>query len=275
MSTVGTGTGTRPRRAAGEGPRTRPGARLSALARAELTLLGRSKVMIYSGLFAPLLVTFGTKATLQRQLELAGTGLSIGTVLLPAAIGMALLFAVYSNLVGVYVVRREERVLKRLRTGEVTDWEILVGTAVPAMLIFLAQCALYALGGSLALGVEPPRAPHLLLMGVLIGVVMMVALAVASAGVTRTAEAAQLTPFPFLMVSLVASGMLVPLEILPHRLAQVLELLPLSPVMGLVRDGWTGGADAGETVKQLVIGVVWAGLAVFAGKRWFRWEPRR
>ncbi|MFI6770562.1 ABC transporter permease [Streptomyces sp. NPDC050355] len=273
MSVVGGEMGARTgARASGA---TSAAGRLIALGRAELTLLGRSKLMIYSGVFAPLLITYGMKAYFSEQLDPEKTGLSIGALMLPAALGMALLMAVYNNLVGVYVTRREDLVLKRLRTGELADWEILAGGALPAVLITLAQCVLYVAGGSLVLGVGMPKAPHLVALGIVIGVVVMAGLAALTAGITKSAEAAQLTPTPLFMVSLVGSGVFFPLAMLPDRLAQVLELLPLSPVMGLLQAGWTGGATPGETVKQLVIGLVWSGIAVFAGQRWFRWEPRR
>ncbi|MGW1379267.1 ABC transporter permease [Streptomyces sp. NPDC002446] len=271
MSAVGTEVGAR----AGAGGATSVAGRLLALARAELTLLGRSKLMIYSGVFAPLLISYSMKAFFGKQLDPQETGMSMGALLLPACIGMALLMAVYNNLVGVYVARREDLVLKRLRTGELADWEILVGAALPAVLIMLAQCVLYVVGGGLALHVGMPKAPHLVVAGVVIGVVTLAGLAALTARVSKSAEAAQLTPTPLFMVSLVGSGMFFPLTSLPDRFAQVLELLPLSPVMGLLRAGWTGGADPGETVKLLVIGLVWSGIAVFAGLRWFRWEPRR
>ncbi|MET9292756.1 ABC transporter permease [Streptomyces sp. NPDC003077] len=254
---------------------TSPAARLKALARAELTLLGRSKAALFTALFLPVMLTFSMYGALNDQLKLQGTGLSIGTVLLPAAIGMALLFAVYSNLVGVFVTRREELVLKRLRVGEPTDVEILAGTALPAVLIALAQTVLYVFVGGPYFKVGMPKAPHLMVAGLLIGLVLMVTLAAASAAVTRTTEAAQLTPFPMIMLSLVASGMYVPMEVMPDEVARVLGLLPLSPVIALLRDGWAGGASLGETLKHLVIGLVWIGLGVFAVRRWFRWEPRR
>lgn len=249
--------------------------RLLALGRAELTLLGRSKLMIYSGVFAPLLITYGMKAYFGEKLAPQEAGLSIGALLLPACLGMALLMAVYNNLVGVYVARREDLVLKRLRTGELTDWEILVGAALPAVLIMLAQSVLYVVGGSLALRVEMPEDPQLVVAGVVLGVVVMVGLAALTAGITKSAEAAQLTPTPLFMLSLVGSGLFFPLSTLPDRVAQLLELLPLSAAIELMQAGWAGGADPGETAKLLVIGLVWAGIAVFAGQRWFRWEPRR
>lgn len=59
-----------------------------------------------------------------------GTGLSVGSVVLSTSVGFSVLFAVYSSLVSVYAARREELVLKRLRTGELRDTEILAGAAV-------------------------------------------------------------------------------------------------------------------------------------------------
>ncbi|MFF4698854.1 ABC transporter permease [Streptomyces chattanoogensis] len=260
--------------AAGAGARTTAVMRLSALAKSELRLLGRNKTALFTSLVLPIGMAFAMRQAV-GQMPLKNSGLTVGTVLLPGAIGFVLLFAVYSNLTSAFVVRREELVLKRLRSGELSDGEVLAGTALPTVVIALAQCVLLAACGGLMMDAEPPQAPLLVLAGVVIGLVTVVALAAASAGITRTAESAQLTVMPLMFLSMAGSGMIVPLTVLPERLATVLELLPMSPVIGLLRDGWTGGADAGETVKRLVIGLVWIGLGVLAVKRGFRWEPRR
>jgi ABC-2 type transport system permease protein len=59
-------------------------------------------------------------------------------------VAFALLSAVYYNLVTALVARREQLVLKRLRTGESTDPEILAGTAAPAIAIAWAEIAVAA-----------------------------------------------------------------------------------------------------------------------------------
>ncbi|MFH8408982.1 ABC transporter permease [Streptomyces sp. NPDC018019] len=263
------GIETRPGTAARKGSRDR----LIALARAELTLLGRNKTTLFMALLMPLIMAFAMQRAV-AEMPLQQNGLSVGTVLLPGTIGFVLIFAVYSTVTGALVTRREELVLKRLRCGELTDREILAGTALPTVLIGLAQCLLLVVCGGLALKVGLPKAPHLLLLGVLLGMVIVVAMAAASTAITKSAEAAQLTTLPFVFISMGGSGMVVPLDILPDRIAAILELLPLSPVMGLVRDGWLGGADLTDMVKRLVIALAWAALAVFAVRKWFRWEPR-
>ena len=107
----------------------RPPPRARPSARAELTLLVRNKAALTEALLLPL-------ADPQHD-HLPRTSTSPGRADPrhagpPGAIGLALILAVYINLVGVYVIRREELVLKRLRTGELPDPEILAGTALPA-----------------------------------------------------------------------------------------------------------------------------------------------
>ncbi|WP_030872145.1 ABC transporter permease [Streptomyces sp. NRRL S-37] len=253
---------------------TTPVSRMVSLARAELTLLGRSKGTLVTALFVPLVLPLSVRSAAE-EMDLAEAGLTPGAVVLPAAVGFSLLFAVYSALVGVLVVRREELVLKRLRTGELRDAEILGGSALPSLLTGLVQCLVLTAACAVLLDMSAPSAPHLAVVGLLLGLVMCAALAAGTAGLTRTAESAQVTPMPLLMVSMIGSGMFVPLELLPDQVASVCELLPLTPVVTLVRGGWTGDLSAYEALGALATAVAWTLLAVFAVRRWFRWEPRR
>ncbi|GAB2776325.1 ABC transporter permease [Streptomyces daliensis] len=249
-------------------------ARMKALARAELILLVRNKSALFTALALPVLITFAMKPTVDGM-DLGGTGLSAGTVLLPAGIGYVLLFAVYSTLVGSFVTRREELVLKRLRTGELRDGEILAGAALPMVLIGATQCVLLLAGGAAVLGMNAPENPLAVALGVLLGMVMMVAMAAATTVITRTTESAQLSAMPLLLVSFAASGVLVPLSVLPDTVADVCAWLPVSPLMELVREGWSGGLDGAGMLRSVGVAVLWTALAGFAVRRWFRWEPRR
>jgi ABC-2 type transport system permease protein len=125
------------------------------------------------------------------------------------------------------------------------------------------------------LDVAAPSAPHFAVLGLLLGLVLCAALAAATASFTRTGESAQVTPMPLMMVSMVGSGMFVPLELLPDRVASVCELLPLTPVVTLVRGGWTGDLSAYDALGAVATAVAWTAVAVFAVRRRFSWEPRR
>lgn len=247
--------------------------RMRSLARAELTLLVRSKGTLFAAVVVPLVLPFSIRSATD-SMDLEGTGLSLGTILLPASVGFSLLFAVYIALTTIYVTRREELVLKRLRVGELRDTEILTGAALPSLCIAVAQIALLVTGCVIILDLGAPKAPHLAVAGLLLGLVLAASLAAVTAAFSRSAESAQVTSMPVVLVSMLASGITVPLEILPDGLARICELLPLTGVISLVRGGWTGTMSGADALTALATAVAWTLLAVFAVRRWFRWEPR-
>ncbi|MEU5956118.1 ABC transporter permease [Streptomyces sp. NPDC047525] len=253
---------------------TTPAGRMRALARAELTLLGRTKGTLFAALFVPLAMPFSLRQVAD-SMDLKGNGLSIGAVVVPGAIGFSLLFAVYSALTTVFAARREELVLKRLRTGELRDPEILAGAALPSVAIGLTQCVVLAIACTALLDAGAPSAPHLAVIGVLLGLVMFGALGAVTASFSRSVESAQVMAMPLTFASMFGSGLFVPFEVMPDKLASVCELLPLSPVITLVRGGWTGELSGAETLGALATAVAWTVVSVFAVRRWFRWEPRR
>ncbi|UNZ18244.1 ABC transporter permease [Streptomyces sp. 891-h] len=248
--------------------------RVRALARAELTLLVRNRSALFVVLLLPTLMTFSLKSA-AGQADLSGTGLSVGTAVLPGMVGMVLLFAVYSNLVGVYVGRREELVLKRLRTGEADDREILGAAALPSVTIGIVQSVLLLAGGALLLDVGAPARPDLVVAGLVLGLLLAATLAAASAAFTRTTELAQLTPMPLMLATFAGSGVFVPLEIYPDRIAEICRWLPMTPVMDLLRSGWTQQLSGPGTLRALAVAVGWTALGAYAVRRRFRWEPRR
>ncbi|MER5885961.1 ABC transporter permease [Streptomyces sp. NPDC001941] len=256
------------------GATTRAPARLAALGRAELTLLVRNRTALFVGLLMPPGMVLVTKSAL-NGMDLGKAGLNLGQALVISGIGLALVLVVHLNLVSAYVSRREELVLKRLRTGELSDREILAGTALPSVGLALAQVVLVSVAGIAFLDAGAPQRPELLLVGLALGVVLLVALSAATAVVTRTTESAQVTTLPMFFVSMFGSGLLIPLDVLPDKVASVCELLPLTGAMTLVRAGWAGGVGGGELLGAAGTALAWTVLAVFAVQRWFRWEPRR
>ncbi|MBW1600322.1 ABC transporter permease [Streptomyces sp. JJ38] len=248
--------------------------RMRALGRAELTLLLRNRSAVFTALLVPLLLVFTFRMSLSDSLVEA-TALSAGGLVLSGGLGVVLVIAVYANLVSAYVARREELVLKRLRTGESSDVEILGGTALPSVLIGLVQCLLLIAAGVAVVDIPLPGRADVLLLGLLLGTVMMTGLAAATSALTRSPESAQITVMPLMMLSFLGSGLMVPLEVMPDAVADVARLLPLTPVVELVRYGWFGEGTGGDVALAVGLAVAWTAFAVFAVRRWFRWEPRR
>ncbi|MBT2478772.1 ABC transporter permease [Streptomyces sp. ISL-94] len=263
------------------------GARMTALVQAEMIMLARNRSALVAALVLPLgslwLLHSATPSSFnvgQHETVQAGGVLATGTI------GMVFLFVVYSTLVNAYVARREGMVLKRLQTGELTDGEILAGTALPAAGLALGQCAVVIGIGITVLDLPVPANAVVLLIGVLSGTVLAAALAACSSVLTRTVEMAQLTTMPVLLASMAGSGLVFPLAAMPAWLADVCRLLPLTPSMEMVRIGWLGVVGAGTSsqtgtgvwsmaLPQIGGAVLWTAAAVWAARRWFRWESRK
>ncbi|GAA0476682.1 ABC transporter permease [Streptomyces sp. NPDC046215] len=250
------------------------GPRMLSLGRAELILLRRNKMALYMTLLMPMMMVLVMRETVGK-FPIDKSGMSVNEVSMTGAFGFILLFAVYQNLVSAFVARREELVLKRLRTGEAGDAEILAGTALPSVAVALVQCVLLLVAGVAWLDLRSVARPELVLAGLVLGVVLSVLLAAVTTAWAKTVESAQLVTTPLVLVSLLGSGMLAPLEIMPDPVADVCRLLPLTPVIELVRGGWLGGMSLHEALGAIGTGVAWTIVAGYAVQRWFRWEPRR
>jgi ABC-2 type transport system permease protein len=256
--------------------------RVAALARAEGVLLLRSRISLLTALALPVALVYSLKAS-----GVLGAGGSRGAApaLLTGLTVFALLLPVYYNLVTALVARREELVLKRLRTGEATDTEILAGTAAPAITIAWAQVAVAAIAAVALFGMDAPANIVLLLAALVLGTAVFALLAVVSTAVTRTVELAQVTTLPVFLLPLVFSGLLFPLSALREPLRSLAQALPLTPVVELMRLGLTGTAAGGHhlglaasfsaAAGPLLVLAAWIAAGAWAARRWFRWEPRR
>jgi ABC-2 type transport system permease protein len=255
---------------------------MTSLAWSEALLLRRNPLALLVAIGLPIFVVLG----LQSSAELmAVVGPDPGTAILTMIAAVSLNLFVYYNLVSSLVARREELVLKRLRTGEATDLQILAGAAIPAVVIAWGQAVLAAIASALLVGLPLPVNFLLVVLALLLGAAVFALLAAATTALTRSVEMAQLTTLPFLLIPLNFSGLYFPLSELPEGLDQVARLLPLTPVVELLRLGLSGTTPDGTTVslagsfapavQPVLVLLAWVVVGGLATHRWFRWEPRR
>lgn len=256
--------------------------RIWALGLMELRLMLRNKTAVVNVLLmAPFMVLLMSSFLEPPQ---DGRGLFAGT-LMTGLLSFALLFIAYYTLVTSAVARREELMLKRLTTGEVTKSEILVAMCVPVLVFVLLQLVLGWVAVSFLL--DPPPTPNvvLVMIGTLLGFVVFALLAFVSSAFTKTVEAAQITTVPVLIVALLPSGLAFPLTGLPETAQTVAAMTPLAPVVTLLNLGLSGITPDGDLVSAgETWGHAWLPIAVLIGwivvsgylvRRFMRWEPRR
>jgi len=254
--------------------------RTRALVGAETRLLMRNHTALTGSVVLPLLFVAAVPM-MTADVPVVG----VGPQLAVTAIGVTLLFLPYYNLVTTFAARREELVLQRMRTGELTDGEVLLGTAAPSLLLTLGQVAIVLVGIVVIGRWQAPVDVVLPAVAMLGGAVLMVLLAAASSAVTRTAESAQVTTLPMVMVSFLLSGLVLPPSALPEQVATAARFLPLTPVTELSRLGFAGrtwddravdlaGAWAAAPLPLAVL-AGWLVVSAVVARRVFRWAPRR
>ena len=253
--------------------------RIRALAGAETRLLLRNRTAVINSVLAPLALVAAVPAIGGHDDLRTGLGLITGAVVL------TLVLTTYYNLVTTFVARREDVVLQRMRTGELTDAEIVLGTAVPTLLVTLTQLGVVVVGTAAIGEWAAPVDVVLPLVATLAGGALMVLLAMTSTSFTRTAESAQITTMPFVLIATFLSGAFIPLTALPEQLAQAARFLPLTPVVELTQLGlrgrtWQGAevdmADAwANAALPLAVLAGWLLVGAVVATRVFRWAPRR
>ena len=108
---------------------TRPGRRrLLTLTRWNTVLLVRNRLALFYAVVLPLAPLL---------LLLSGDGGGVGAAAIVTTLAFAALFPVFYNVLAQFVSRRDELVLKRLRSGEARDIELLLALALPGLALLL------------------------------------------------------------------------------------------------------------------------------------------
>jgi ABC-2 type transport system permease protein len=180
-------------------------------------------------------------------------------------------FSLYATTVTTLAARRQNLFLKRLRSTAAGDATILSGLVLPVSAIAIVQVGvLLVVFASVG---RAPANPVLLVAALVATFVMMLAFAIATAGVTNSPEHAQVTALPLsLGVIAVASWVGITGT---ESLAPLKRILPGGSATELVVNAWNGGAPLADSMLLLAPTLVWVAVAIVLAARMFRWEPRR
>ncbi|MFC3999780.1 ABC transporter permease [Nocardiopsis sediminis] len=272
-----------PRPGAGRTPVNRRRQALRLL-RTELVLFYRYRVALFFAAFPLVFVAFYLPLEGQEALPgIDAAALSMSGIPILAALALGLM-----HVPNVYAARREQLVLKRFRASGVAPAALFGATTLSVLLVAAALTAAVTAIVAARYGALPAD-PVLMLAGAALITVVMSLLGIAFTSLTRNAESAQMMSIVPFMLLYGASGLVVPLEILPDQVAAVCRLLPAAPAADLVRSGYwghdlfgggNGAAPAGfaelwtAALPSLGVLLAWTAVAVFL-LRYVRWDPRQ
>ncbi|MBW9208245.1 ABC transporter permease [Mumia sp. zg.B53] len=258
--------------------RTRP---LLALAKAEYLQFRRNRTLMFMGtafpIAIPLLPYVVGRRTGGSTPELAATALEMVAFI-------TLVFVQYYSVLSMVTTRRGEGVLKRLRTGEAADWQIMSAPAVPGALLAFAGAGAVAVV-VYATGAPMPVNALAMVLGLVGGLVVFALLALVTAAHTKNAEAAQITSLPVIALATAGLGSL--RSVFPDNIAAVVDWTPFAAVSDLVSVGALGrplaatdadvvdfAASFGELGRPVATLVAWTVLTLVVVQRSFRWDDR-
>ncbi|KJL26857.1 hypothetical protein RL72_00764 [Microbacterium azadirachtae] len=194
-----------------------------------------------------------------------GLGFAVGVMMVSiAALGL------YVTAVTTLAARRQTLFLKRLRSTAASDTGILTGLLAPPVVISAIQVSIVLV--VLAWITEGPADPLLLALSAVLLITLMLALALATVGVTRSPEHAQITTLP---ITLGAIGLAMWIGLTgTDELPLVKALLPTGATTQLSINAWNGGTPLDQNLLLLLPTLGWIAAALLMTKITFHWEPR-
>ncbi|MCM3661516.1 ABC transporter permease [Georgenia satyanarayanai] len=236
------------------------------IARSELIQLLRDRTALFTSLLMPLAAS--VFFIYNRDLFVGAGGLGYIAVLLVFTLAA---FSLYATVVTTLAARRQNLFLKRLRSTAATDPAIVSGLVLPVSVISLVQASVIL--AVLAVVSDAPANIPLLAVAVAAAFAMMLALGMATSGVTNSSERAQITTLP-VSLGIVAVAMWVGVSG-AEDLPLLKRLLPGGAATELMVHAWNGGYPIGDSLLLLAPTLAWVWVAVALATRFFRWEPRR
>lgn len=201
-------------------------------------------------------------------------GEPVVNVLVAGLLGYGVANTAFGGLAILLVVRRENGILKRLRSTPLPPATYLAATLASIVVVFALQAAALLLLARLVFGADSPDRPLSLLLVLALGAAAFAALGLAAAALVRSAEGVSpainvvVLPLAFL------SGGFGPARELPAFLDAVAEALPLKHFVELVKASALEGDAVWTRPGAVAVVALWGLVGLAVAIRRFRWEPQ-
>jgi len=164
---------------------------------------------------------------------------------------------------------RAQGVLRRFRATPLRPQVVLVAQLAVSLAFALAGSLLLVIAGRLFFDLRLPPASGTVLVAFLVSAAAIFALGFVLASVLPNARTAQAVGTTVLFPMIFLSGAALPRQMLSDTIRDVAQVLPLTHVVSLLDDAWSG---AGWNVPALLVlgGALVAGVVL--STRLFRWE---
>jgi ABC-2 type transport system permease protein len=201
-------------------------------------------------------------------------GVPAPQALLAGLVGYGCANTAFAGLAIQLVIRRENGILKRLRSTPLPPATYVGSLLVSTLIVFALQTVALFLIGRAFYGTPFPSDVGSFVAAIVIGAAVFAALGTATASVIRSAEGSSAVVNFILLPMAFLTGSFGPTHHYPAFLRAIGDVLPLKSFIKLVNAVYLHGHGFWTQPGALAVLVAWgaAGLAFTVFK--FRWEPR-
>jgi ABC-2 type transport system permease protein len=201
-------------------------------------------------------------------------GVKGSNYLLAGTLGYGVVATAFAGLTIVLVIRREEGILKRLRSTPLSAPVYLAAVLTTTMLAFLTQAAFIVALGMVVFGASFPHHLVSLAVALVLGAASFAALGVGITGLVRRAEGASAVVNAIYFPMLFLSGSFFERDTFPVFLRAVADVLPLTYFINIVVAVMNKGDQIWDRPGDVAVLVAWGlGGGALALRR-FRWVPQ-
>jgi ABC-2 type transport system permease protein len=201
-------------------------------------------------------------------------GVPAPEALLAGLVGYGCANTAFAGLAIQLVIRRENGILKRLRSTPLPPATYVVSLLISTLIVFVLQTLALFLIGRAFYGTPFPSDVGSFVAALVIGAAVFAALGTATASVIRSAEGSSAVVNFILLPMAFLTGSFGPTRHYPAFLRAIGDVLPLKYFIKLVNSVYLHGHGFWTQPGALAVLAAWgvAGLVFTAFK--FRWEPR-
>jgi ABC-2 type transport system permease protein len=201
-------------------------------------------------------------------------GVPAAEALLAGLIGYGCANTAFAGLAIQLVIRRENGILKRLRSTPLPPATYVAALLVSTLVVFALQTlALFLLGRALYSTPFPPEWGSFVAT-IVIGAAVFAALGTATASVIRSAEGSSAVVNFILLPMAFLSGAFGPTVHYPAFLRDIGDVLPLKYFIDLVNAVYLHGHGIWTRPQDLAVLAGWGAFGLVFTRLKFRWEPR-
>jgi ABC-2 type transport system permease protein len=238
--------------------------------RSEQLVFWRSREAAFFIFLFPLLLFLLLGSVYSKRID----GFPAAEVLLAGLIGYGCANTAFAGLAIQLVLRRENGILKRLRSTPLPPATYIVAVLTSTLFVFALQTVALILMGRALYSTPFPSDWGSLVVTMVVGAAVFAALGTATASVIRSAEGASAVVNFILLPMAFLSGAFGPTRHYPAFLRAIGDVLPLKYFINLVKAVYLHGHGVWTRPQDLAVLAAWGVAGLVFTKFRFGWEPR-